>query len=142
MADVASENTNVGRKNNVPNRKKASRNLFVRRAGVLMTARQKAIGSRPEITPPIVRVTATYPGANATIVCGVTVGAGALVAAGAVVAAVVGAYALVAGNPARRLRWICACGGRLDESLTCGCGRDYRLVSEAEGLQLLSDPGS
>jgi acetyltransferase-like isoleucine patch superfamily enzyme len=76
-------------------------------------------------------------GANATIVCGVTVGAGALVAAGAVVAHDVPAHALVAGNPARRLRWICSCGGRLSDGLVCECGLGYRLVSEAKGLEAL-----
>jgi len=49
-------------------------------------------------------------GANATIVCGADVGEWALVAAGAVVARPVEAYALVAGNPARRLGWVCPCG--------------------------------
>jgi acetyltransferase-like isoleucine patch superfamily enzyme len=49
-------------------------------------------------------------GANATIVCGADVGAWALVAAGAVVTRPVEAYALVAGNPARRIAWVCPCG--------------------------------
>ena len=94
-----------------------------------------------ELLRTVVRRGATI-GANATIVCGVTVGEGALVGAGAVVVADVAAHALVAGNPARRLRWVCACGGRPDDSLVCGCGRAYRLLSEAEGLELVSDPGS
>lgn len=49
-------------------------------------------------------------GANATIVCGVRVGAYALIAAGAVVTADVSAHAVMAGVPARRQGWICACG--------------------------------
>ena len=49
-------------------------------------------------------------GANATVVCGVEVGEGAMVAAGAVVTRNVEPYELVAGNPARRLGWVCACG--------------------------------
>jgi acetyltransferase-like isoleucine patch superfamily enzyme len=76
-------------------------------------------------------------GANATIVCGVSVGQGALVAAGAVVTRDVPAHALVAGNPARHLRWICECGDRLDKALACGCGRAYRMVSRREGLELV-----
>ena len=73
-------------------------------------------------------------GAGATIVCGVTVGEMALVGAGAVVAEDVPAYALVAGNPARRVAWVCACGERLPESLACGCGERYGLVHERAGL--------
>jgi UDP-2-acetamido-3-amino-2,3-dideoxy-glucuronate N-acetyltransferase len=92
-----------------------------------------------ELLTTLVRQGATI-GANATIVCGVTVGPGALVAAGAVVAADVPAHALVAGNPARRLRWVCTCGARPDDSLVCQCGRAYRLVSETEGLALVSAP--
>jgi UDP-2-acetamido-3-amino-2,3-dideoxy-glucuronate N-acetyltransferase len=49
-------------------------------------------------------------GANATIVCGTTVGEYALVAAGAVVSRDVASHAVVAGTPARRIGWICRCG--------------------------------
>jgi len=73
-------------------------------------------------------------GANATIVCGTTIGEGAFVAAGAVVTRDVGAFALVAGSPARRVGWVCACGERLDASLACRCGRRYRLLGEEAGL--------
>ena len=69
-------------------------------------------------------------GANATIVCGITIGTYAFVAAGAVVIRDVPAYALVAGTPARHLGWVCACGEELDETLTCECGRRYRLVED------------
>jgi acetyltransferase-like isoleucine patch superfamily enzyme len=65
-------------------------------------------------------------GANATIVCGTRVGTYAFVAAGAVVTRDVADHALVVGNPARQVGWVCACGERLDESLTCtACGRAY-----------------
>lgn len=66
-------------------------------------------------------------GANCTIVCGHTIGRSALVAAGAVVTRDVKNYALVAGVPARQIGWVCECGKRLDESLSCACGRRYRL---------------
>ena len=82
----------------------------------------------------LVREGATV-GANATIVCGIVVGRSAFVAAGAVVTRNVPAFALVAGNPARRMRWVCECGERLDDALICGCSRKYRLISPEEGLE-------
>ena len=69
-------------------------------------------------------------GANSTIVCGHTVGRSALVAAGAVVTRDVKDYALVAGVPARQIGWVCECGHILDESLSCLCGRHYRLEGD------------
>ncbi|WP_131784763.1 acyltransferase [Protofrankia symbiont of Coriaria ruscifolia] len=64
-------------------------------------------------------------GANATIVCGTTLGEYCFVAAGAVVIRDVAAHALVVGNPARQVGWVCACGERLDDELSCTCGRTY-----------------
>lgn len=86
-------------------------------------------------------------GANATIVCGHTVGRGALVAAGAVVSRDIPDFALVAGVPARRIGWVCLCGQRLDskgtlpkEETPCSkCGRTYKI--EGDKLQLLEDKG-
>jgi len=52
-------------------------------------------------------------GANATIVCGVSVGRFAMVAAGAVVTRDVPDYGLVLGNPARLVGYVCPCGQRL-----------------------------
>ena len=66
-------------------------------------------------------------GANATIVCGVTIGTQSFVGAGAVVTHDVIPYALVVGNPARRIGWMCECGTRLEDALACAaCGRTYR----------------
>lgn len=74
-------------------------------------------------------------GANATIVCGITVGESAFIAAGAVVTHDVPANALMAGMPARRLGWACDCGQiiRLDTNrdATCAaCGRRYREMDD------------
>jgi acetyltransferase-like isoleucine patch superfamily enzyme len=55
------------------------------------------------VTPTIVKKGAAI-GANATVVCGVTIGEGALVGAGSVVTRDVPSHSLVAGNPARILR--------------------------------------
>lgn len=65
-------------------------------------------------------------GANASIVCGVTIGPYALVAAGAVVTRDVTTHALVAGNPARVTGWVCRCGGRLNGRQICEvCGKHW-----------------
>jgi UDP-2-acetamido-3-amino-2,3-dideoxy-glucuronate N-acetyltransferase len=71
-------------------------------------------------------------GANATIVCGVTLGAFAFIGAGAVVTADVPAYGLMVGVPARRVGWMCQCGERLVVSGgrgrcgACGCAYQER----------------
>ena len=69
-------------------------------------------------------------GANATIVCGHTIGKWALIGAGAVVASDVPAHALMLGIPARRKGWVCECGKRLNDSLKCECGRVYKIENE------------
>jgi len=67
-------------------------------------------------------------GANATIVCGHTIGRFAFVGAGTVVTRDVPDFALVYGNPARQKGWICVCGIKLGSSLTCtACGQTYSL---------------
>lgn len=72
-------------------------------------------------------------GANATILCGITLGEYAFVGAGSVVTRDVPAYALVHGNPARIQGWMCQCGHKLkfgeehgQETATCQeCGKSY-----------------
>jgi len=67
-------------------------------------------------------------GANATIVCGNTIGCWAMIASGAVVTRDVPEYALMAGVPAKQIGWICECGERLPDSLACpSCQRTYAL---------------
>lgn len=80
---------------------------------------------KDEYRPTLVRRGATI-GANATIVCGVTLGEYCFVGAGAVVTRDVAAYALVTGNPARRRGHMCRCGVKLGANLACAaCGARY-----------------
>ena len=73
-------------------------------------------------------------GANATVVCGHRIGRCARIGAGAVVTGDVPAHALMLGVPARRRGWVCTCGARLKESLSCPqCGR--RFAPEGDGLR-------
>lgn len=81
-------------------------------------------------------------GANATIVCGHTIGRHALVGAGSVVTRDVPAYALVYGNPARQNGWACECGISLrfgGKTATCAeCERVYRQL-ETHGIEKVFD---
>ncbi len=80
-------------------------------------------------------------GANATVICGVTLGQYAFIGAGAVITADMPDYALAYGNPARIQGWMCHCGVKLrfhagdnDERATCGhCGTQY--VKKGESVK-------
>lgn len=80
-------------------------------------------------------------GANATILCGCTIGPYALVGAGAVVTHDVAPYARTVGVPARAHGWVCHCGVPLAEAaFVCGsCGRAYRLDSTPDGPRLFAE---
>ncbi|MGE0267930.1 MAG: acyltransferase [Candidatus Omnitrophota bacterium] len=82
-------------------------------------------------------------GANATIVCGVTIGRYAFIGAGAVVTKDIPDYALVYGNPARVKGYACACGEKLavaDGNACCAaCGGKYKISKK--GL-VIRDEGS
>jgi len=58
-------------------------------------------------------------GANATIICGITLGRYAFIGAGAMVTKNVPDHALVIGNSAKQIDWVCKCGERLSEDLKC-----------------------
>ncbi len=93
------------------------------------TPRSHVPRNRPQdYAPTLVQRGATI-GANATIVCGHTIGAYAFIGAGAVVTADVPAYALVYGNPARVRGYACQCGTTLafaDDAATCAqCAREF-----------------
>jgi UDP-2-acetamido-3-amino-2,3-dideoxy-glucuronate N-acetyltransferase len=90
------------------------------------------ISRKHEYRRTLVRRGATI-GANATVICGVTLGEYAFICAGAVVTKDVLPYALVAGVPARRIGWVCQCGERLgaDGVGRCGaCGTQYERAGD------------
>jgi UDP-2-acetamido-3-amino-2,3-dideoxy-glucuronate N-acetyltransferase len=100
------------------------------------------VSRKHEYRPTLVRQGASI-GANATIVCGHTLGEYAFVAAGAVVTKDVPDFALVAGVPARVIGWVCRCGERLrlgaevhegEDAVCAACGEQY--VGLAGGLRL------
>ena len=74
-------------------------------------------------------------GANATIICGHDLGAYSLIGAGSVVPRGVPAHALVVGNPARHLGWVCVCATRLaslpGEHACSACGKRYRISAQS-----------
>jgi UDP-2-acetamido-3-amino-2,3-dideoxy-glucuronate N-acetyltransferase len=92
------------------------------------------VSRKHEYRPTLVKRGASI-GANATIVCGATLGEFAFIGAGAVVTSDVPAYGLMVGVPARRVGWMCQCGERLSVtggSATCAaCGAAY---AEAGGV--------
>jgi len=89
------------------------------------------ISRKHEFRATLVREGATI-GANATILCGVTIGRYSFIGAGAVVTRDVPDFALVYGNPGRHRGWMCACGVKLAQvakqrgQLRCPtCGKTY-----------------
>lgn len=88
---------------------------------------------KKEFRPTVVKRGATI-GANATIVCGVTIGRYAMVGAGAVVKADVPDHSVVAGVPAKQIGWTCKCGTTLrfrrNRAACEYCGNEYVLKGE------------
>ena len=84
-----------------------------------------------QVRPTLVKKGATI-GANATIVCGVTLGRYCFIGAGTIVNKNVPDYAIVVGNPARQIGWACECGERLTEDLDClACGKQFKKKGES-----------
>ena len=74
-------------------------------------------------------------GANATVVCGITIGSYAMIAAGSVVTKTLPSHALVMGNPAKIIGYVCSCGSRLDIHGHCrSCGKTTELRTAGENL--------
>lgn len=99
---------------------------------------------KDEFAPTLVRRGASI-GANATIVCGVTIGRYAMVGAGAVVTRDVADHALVVGNPARPIGWVSRTGERLGSDLICprtgeayvASDRELRIRTDADGTSAM-----
>lgn len=91
-----------------------------------------AISKMDQVRPTRVKKGTTI-GANATVVCGITLGRYCFIGAGSVVNKNVPDHALVVGNPARQIGWACLCGERLTEDLKClSCGRLFK--KQPQGL--------
>lgn len=91
-----------------------------------LTPRAKYPKGRAAYKKTLVKTGASI-GANATVVCGHTIGKWALIGAGAVVTSDVPDHALMLGVPAKHKGWACECGELLKDNLVCEkCGRKYR----------------
>ena len=93
-----------------------------------------SIERKDEFKPTLVKKGATI-GANATIICGVTIGPYALVGAGAVVKKDIPAQAIVAGVPAKQIGWVCKCGVSLknvknNKAVCFLCGSEYKISKD------------
>lgn len=77
-------------------------------------------------------------GANSTIVCPREIGEWSMIGAGSVVTKDIMSHALVAGNPARQIGWVCKCGNKLNDHLQCPiCQRVY--IRKDTGLYEIED---
>jgi UDP-2-acetamido-3-amino-2,3-dideoxy-glucuronate N-acetyltransferase len=91
------------------------------------------VSRKNDYRPTRVRKGATI-GANATIVCGVTLGEYAFVGAGSVITRDVPDFALMVGVPAAQIGWMCQCGERLavEDAIQCAaCGTHYKIIGNA-----------
>jgi UDP-2-acetamido-3-amino-2,3-dideoxy-glucuronate N-acetyltransferase len=91
--------------------------------------------------PTLVRMGASI-GANATIICGVTIGKNAFIGAGAVVTKDVPGHALMVGIPSRVIGWMCECGNKLDfkktnQTVCYICKKKYGKVDD--NIRCISD---
>lgn len=91
------------------------------------------VSRKNEFLPTVIKKGASI-GANATIICGKTIGEYAMIGAGAVVTKDVPPFTLVVGNPAKKIGYVCACGERifLEENNKYVCHRCGNLYTETE----------
>ncbi len=88
------------------------------------------IGKMDQVRPTLIKKGATL-GANCTIVCGHTIGHYAFIGAGAVVTKDVPDHALMVGNPARQIGWMCECGEKLTDDYQCpSCKKQFKKTDE------------
>jgi acetyltransferase-like isoleucine patch superfamily enzyme len=86
----------------------------------------RAFNTNWKITPTVVNNGVSL-GANSTIICGVSLGSYSMVAAGSVVTKDVPSNALVMGNPARVVAYVCECGNKLDAHGHCAlCKKSFK----------------
>jgi len=86
----------------------------------------RAFNTNWKITPTVVNNGVSL-GANSTIVCGVSLGEYAMIAAGSVVTRDVPGHALVMGNPAQVVAYVCECGNKLDAHGHCAlCEKSFK----------------
>ena len=87
-------------------------------------------------------------GANATVLCGITIGRYAFIGAGAVVLRSVPDFALIVGNPGRQSGWMCVCAGKLSLAVSAAvgscctclhCGKHF--VRKTTGLVIKAESG-
>jgi len=98
-----------------------------------------AIRRMGELRPTLVKKEATI-GANATIICGITIGASAFIGTGSVVLTDVPDYALMVGNPAKQKGWMCTCGIQLvfkGTGAKCmACKRKYKKIGAKKIIEV------
>jgi len=88
------------------------------------------IGKMNQMRPTLVNRGATQE-ANCTIVCDHTIGRYAFIGNGTVVTKDVPDHALMAGNPARHIGWMCVCGVKLDKDMHfTSCAKDYSQIDQ------------
>jgi UDP-2-acetamido-3-amino-2,3-dideoxy-glucuronate N-acetyltransferase len=98
------------------------------------------ISRKKEFRKTLVRKGATI-GANATVVCGNTIGQYAFIGAGSVVTRDVPDYALVYGNPGKAKGWVCRCAEEVafqsGRAVCKACGKRYQ--KDSQGVRLISE---
>lgn len=86
----------------------------------------RAFSSDWEVSNTLIKKGASI-GANATIVCGNEIGEYAMIGSGSVVTKNVESHALMVGNPAKQIGWVCDCGQKLNDNMTClRCKKEYK----------------